>query len=37
MVEAGDHLLVLGRIEDAAVLRERAALTSSSGLRYRKR
>jgi flavin reductase (DIM6/NTAB) family NADH-FMN oxidoreductase RutF len=37
MVEAGDHLLVIGRIEDAAVLSERAVLTSASGLRYRKR
>ncbi|MBN2575614.1 MAG: flavin reductase [Deltaproteobacteria bacterium] len=37
LVEAGDHLLVLGRVEDAAVLRDRAPLTSASGLRYRKR
>ena len=37
MMEAGDHMLVVGRIEDAAVLRERAPLTSASGLRYRKR
>ena len=37
LVEAGDHLLVLGRIEDAALLKDRAPLTSASGLRYRKR
>jgi len=37
MVEAGDHLLVIGKVEDAAVLGERAALTSASGLRYRKK
>jgi len=37
MVEAGDHMVVIGRIEDAAVLREHAPLTSASGLRYRKR
>jgi flavin reductase (DIM6/NTAB) family NADH-FMN oxidoreductase RutF len=37
MVEAGDHLLVIGRIEDAAVLKDRAPLTSASGLRYRRR
>lgn len=37
MVEAGDHMLVIGRVEDAAVLREGAPLTSASGLRYRKR
>ncbi len=37
MVEAGDHVLVIGRIEDAAVLNERAPLTSASGLRYHKR
>lgn len=36
IVEAGDHLLVVGQVEDAAVLKERAALTSASGLRYRK-
>ena len=35
MVEAGDHLLVLGRIEDAGVLKDRPVLTSASGLRYR--
>ena len=37
IVEAGDHFVVLGRIEDAAVLNERAPLTSASGLRYRPR
>jgi flavin reductase (DIM6/NTAB) family NADH-FMN oxidoreductase RutF len=37
MVEAGDHVVVIGRIEDAAVLDARAPLTSASGLRYRKR
>jgi flavin reductase (DIM6/NTAB) family NADH-FMN oxidoreductase RutF len=36
MTEAGDHLVVIGRIEDAAVLSDRAPLTSASGLRYRK-
>ncbi len=37
MVEAGDHMLVIGRIEDAGLLRDRAVLTSASGLRYRPR
>jgi flavin reductase (DIM6/NTAB) family NADH-FMN oxidoreductase RutF len=37
MVEAGDHMLVIGRVEDAAVLKDRAPMTSASGLRYRKR
>jgi flavin reductase (DIM6/NTAB) family NADH-FMN oxidoreductase RutF len=37
MVEAGDHMMVIGRIEDAAVLRAGAPLTSAAGLRYRKR
>jgi flavin reductase (DIM6/NTAB) family NADH-FMN oxidoreductase RutF len=37
MVEAGDHMLVIGRVEAAAVLNERAPMTSASGLRYRKR
>ena len=37
MVEAGDHLLVLGRIEDAGVLTDGAPLRSGAGLRYRKR
>lgn len=37
VVEAGDHLLVIGQIEDAAVLKERAPLTSAAGLRYRAR
>jgi flavin reductase (DIM6/NTAB) family NADH-FMN oxidoreductase RutF len=37
LVPAGDHLLVLGRIEDAAVLKDAAVLTSASGLRYHKR
>ena len=36
LVEAGDHLVVIGQIEDAAVLSDRAPLTSASGLRYRK-
>lgn len=37
MVEAGDHVLVVGRVDDAAVLKDRAVMTSASGLRYRKR
>jgi flavin reductase (DIM6/NTAB) family NADH-FMN oxidoreductase RutF len=37
MVEAGDHMLVIGRVDDAAVLKDRAVMTSASGLRYRKR
>ena len=37
IVEAGDHLVVVGLIEDAAVLNDRAPLTSASGLRYRKK
>jgi flavin reductase (DIM6/NTAB) family NADH-FMN oxidoreductase RutF len=37
MVEAGDHMLVIGRVEEAALLKDRAAMTSASGLRYRKR
>jgi flavin reductase (DIM6/NTAB) family NADH-FMN oxidoreductase RutF len=37
MVETGDHVMVIGKIEDAAVLKERAPLTSASGLHYRKR
>jgi flavin reductase (DIM6/NTAB) family NADH-FMN oxidoreductase RutF len=36
IVEAGDHLIVIGRIEDAAVLTGGAPLLSGSGLRYRK-
>jgi flavin reductase (DIM6/NTAB) family NADH-FMN oxidoreductase RutF len=36
MMEAGDHMLVIGRIEDAGILSDRAPLTSASGLRYRK-
>jgi flavin reductase (DIM6/NTAB) family NADH-FMN oxidoreductase RutF len=36
-VEAGDHVMVIGRIDDAAVLRDMAPLTSAAGLRYRKR
>jgi flavin reductase (DIM6/NTAB) family NADH-FMN oxidoreductase RutF len=36
MMETGDHMLVIGRVEDAAVLGERPLLTSASGLRYRK-
>jgi len=35
-VEAGDHMVVIGRIEDAAVLNDRDPLTSASGLRYRR-
>jgi flavin reductase (DIM6/NTAB) family NADH-FMN oxidoreductase RutF len=35
-VEAGDHLVVIGKIEEAAVLSDQAPLTSASGLRYRK-
>jgi flavin reductase (DIM6/NTAB) family NADH-FMN oxidoreductase RutF len=37
IVEAGDHALVVGRVDDAGLLKERAPLTSASGLRYRKR
>ena len=37
IVEAGDHLLVIGRVEDAEVLTDRAPLSSASGMRYRKR
>ena len=37
LVEAGDHVLVIGRVEDAAVLKDRAPLTSASGIRYRPR
>lgn len=37
MVEAGDHMIVIGRIEDAAVLRDRPPLTSVTGLRYRRK
>jgi len=37
IVEAGDHLVVIGLIEDAAVLNDRVPLTSASGLRYRKK
>jgi flavin reductase (DIM6/NTAB) family NADH-FMN oxidoreductase RutF len=37
MVESGDHMLVIGRIESASVLKDRTAMTSASGLRYRKR
>jgi flavin reductase (DIM6/NTAB) family NADH-FMN oxidoreductase RutF len=33
--EAGDHLLVLGEIKDAEVLRQGTPLGSESGLRYR--
>jgi flavin reductase (DIM6/NTAB) family NADH-FMN oxidoreductase RutF len=36
LVEAGDHLVVIGKIEAAAVLSDRPPLTSASGLRYRK-
>jgi flavin reductase (DIM6/NTAB) family NADH-FMN oxidoreductase RutF len=37
IVEAGDHLLVIGQVEDAAVLTDAVPLSSASGLRYRKR
>jgi flavin reductase (DIM6/NTAB) family NADH-FMN oxidoreductase RutF len=37
IVETGDHALVVGRVEDAGLLRDRAPMTSASGLRYRKR
>jgi flavin reductase (DIM6/NTAB) family NADH-FMN oxidoreductase RutF len=37
LVEAGDHLVVIGRVEDAAVLQDAPVLTSATGLRYRKR
>jgi len=33
---AGDHLLVLGRVNDGAVARKGSCLTTASGLRYRK-
>ena len=33
---AGDHLLVLGKVLDGAVQRQGAALTTASGMRYRK-
>jgi Conserved protein/domain typically associated with flavoprotein oxygenases, DIM6/NTAB family len=36
IVEAGDHLLVIGRIEDAEVLSGGAPLRSASGIRYRR-
>lgn len=35
MHEAGDHLLVLGLVKEAAVQHDAAPLTSASGLRYR--
>jgi len=35
--EAGDHLLIIGRIEDAGILNDSAPLRSTSGLRYRKK
>jgi len=37
MVETGDHVLVVGRVDDAATLKDRSPMTSASGLRYRKR
>jgi flavin reductase (DIM6/NTAB) family NADH-FMN oxidoreductase RutF len=37
MVEAGDHMLVIGRVDDAALVKDRTPMTSASGLRYRKR
>ena len=37
IVEAGDHAVVVGRVEDAGLLRDRPPMTSASGLRYRKR
>ncbi len=36
MIPTGDHILVIGKVEDGAVLREGAALTTASGLRYQK-
>jgi flavin reductase (DIM6/NTAB) family NADH-FMN oxidoreductase RutF len=33
---AGDHLLVIGKVEAAGVLREGGALTTAAGLRYQK-
>jgi flavin reductase (DIM6/NTAB) family NADH-FMN oxidoreductase RutF len=35
-VEAGDHYLLVGRVVDAAVLREGRALVAGAGLRYQK-
>jgi flavin reductase (DIM6/NTAB) family NADH-FMN oxidoreductase RutF len=32
----GDHLVVIGRVEDAGALREGAVLTTATGLRYQK-
>jgi flavin reductase (DIM6/NTAB) family NADH-FMN oxidoreductase RutF len=37
MVEAGDHMLVIGRVDDAALVKDRTPMTSAAGLRYRKR
>jgi flavin reductase (DIM6/NTAB) family NADH-FMN oxidoreductase RutF len=34
--QAGDHFLVIGKVEDAGVLRDGAVLSSASGLRYQK-
>ncbi|MGC4115370.1 MAG: flavin reductase family protein [Myxococcales bacterium] len=34
--EAGDHLLVLGKVVDAAVKKEAPALSTASGIHYRK-
>lgn len=36
MHPAGDHVLVIGRVEEGGVLREGAPLTTASGLRYQK-
>lgn len=34
--QAGDHTIYIGQIEDAGVLNEGAAMTTASGMRYRK-
>lgn len=36
MHPTGDHVLVIGKVEDGGVLREGAPLTTASGLRYQK-
>jgi flavin reductase (DIM6/NTAB) family NADH-FMN oxidoreductase RutF len=37
LVEAGDHLLVLGLVEDAGVLSGDTPLSTASGMRYQKK
>jgi flavin reductase (DIM6/NTAB) family NADH-FMN oxidoreductase RutF len=36
VVEAGDHVLVLGRVEEAGLLRDAKPLVAGAGLRYQK-